>query len=105
MRPWNAFQDFVPKDYYNKIKADRLSEAGLNPPGWRRHMGQKTYFLVCSAIFFVVATAHLSRLIMGWETAIGGWGVPRWVSIPGFVIPGILSAWVFVLASRTRPAE
>jgi hypothetical protein len=68
-------------------------------------MSQKTYFLVCSAVFFLVATAHISRLIMGWEIAIGGWTVPRWVSIPGLIIPGILSACGYVLASRVRPTE
>ena len=65
-------------------------------------MRQKTYFLVCAAVFFVVAAAHMTRLIMGWEIAIGGWSVPRWVSIPGLIVPGVLSAWGFVLASQTR---
>jgi hypothetical protein len=67
-------------------------------------MGQKTYFLVCAAVFFVVATGHMTRLIMGWEIAIAGWTVPRRVSIPGLVIPGILSVWGFGLASH-RPAD
>jgi len=65
-------------------------------------MSQKTYFLVCAAVFFVVATAHLMRLSMGWEIAIAGWTVPRWVSIPGLIIPGILSAWGFALASHAK---
>jgi hypothetical protein len=65
-------------------------------------MSRKTYFLVCGALFFLVATAHLSRLIMGWEIAIGGWTVPRWISIPGLILPGILSAWGFVLASHVK---
>jgi hypothetical protein len=65
-------------------------------------MSRKTYFLVCGAVFFLVATAHLSRLIMGWEIAIGGWTVPRWISIPGLIFPGILSAWGFVLASQVK---
>ena len=46
-------------------------------------MSQKTYFLVCSAVFFVVAAAHLTRLIVGWEIAIAGWTAPQWISIPG----------------------
>jgi hypothetical protein len=64
-------------------------------------MSHKTYFLVCGAIFFVVATAHLTRLIMGWEITIAGWDAPHWVSIPGLIIPGVLSAWGFVLALRS----
>jgi len=51
-------------------------------------------------VYFVVAAAHLTRLIFGWEIAIAGWTVPQWVSVPGLIIPGILSTWGFVLASR-----
>ena len=65
-------------------------------------MSQKTYFLVCSTVFLVVAAAHLTRLILGWEIAIAGWDAPHWVSVPGLIIPGILSAWGFVLASRAK---
>ena len=65
-------------------------------------MRQKMYFLVCATVFFVVAAAHMTRGIMGWEIAIGGWSVPRWVSVPGLIVPGILSAWGFVLASQTK---
>jgi len=65
-------------------------------------MRQKTYFLFCAVVFFLVASAHVTRLIMGWEIAIAGWTVPRWISIPGLIIPGILSAWGFVLASQAR---
>ncbi|HET7319908.1 MAG TPA: hypothetical protein VFK23_12280 [Nitrospirota bacterium] len=68
-------------------------------------MSQKTYFLVCSAVFFVVAAAHLTRLIVGWEITIAGWIAPQWISIPGLIIPGVLSAWGFVLASRPRQTE
>ena len=65
-------------------------------------MSQKTYFLVCSTVFLVVAAAHLTRLIMGWEITIAGWDAPHWVSVPGLIIPGILSAWGVVLASRAK---
>lgn len=65
-------------------------------------MNQKTYFLVCGSVFFVVAAAHLTRLIVGWEIAIAGWAAPHWISVPGLVVPGLLSAWGFALASRPR---
>jgi len=68
-------------------------------------VSQKTYFLVCSTVFLVVAAAHLTRLIIRWEIAIAGWTVPQWVSVPGLIIPGVLSAWGLVLASRARPTE
>ena len=65
-------------------------------------MSRMTYFLVCGAVFSVVATAHIMRLIMGWEITISGWTVPRWVSIPGLIFSCILSAWGFVLASQSK---
>ena len=68
-------------------------------------MSQKTYFLICSAVFLVVAAAHLTRLLLGWEITIAGWTVPQWVSVPGLIFPGVLSACGFVLASRTKPPE
>jgi hypothetical protein len=66
-------------------------------------MNRKMYFLVCSTVFFVVAAAHLTRLILGWEIAIAGWTVPQWVSVPGLILPGVLSIWGFVLALRSDP--
>jgi len=68
-------------------------------------VSQKTYFLVCSTVFLVVAAAHLTRLIIRWEIAIAGWTVPQWVSVPGLIIPGVLSAWGLVLASRAKSTE
>jgi hypothetical protein len=65
-------------------------------------MIQKWYFLICGAVFFVVAAAHLTRLIFGWEIVIAGWTVPHWVSVPGLIFAGVLSTWGFVLASRAK---
>ena len=66
-------------------------------------MNQKTYFVACGIVFLVVALAHLTRLLFGWSVAIAGWDAPRWISIPGLIIPGVLSAWGFALASRPGP--
>jgi hypothetical protein len=63
-------------------------------------MNQKAYFLVCGVVFFAVAAAHLTRLIDGWDVVVDGWDAPYWISIPGLVVPGLLSAWGFVLALR-----
>ena len=68
-------------------------------------MNQKTYFLVCGMVFFAVAAAHLTRLILGWEITIAGWTAPRWVSVPGLITSSVLSTWGFGLASRTKPTE
>ena len=68
-------------------------------------MSQKTFFLFCATVFFLVAAAHLTRLIFRWEIVISGWTVPHWISVPGLIIPGILSTWGFILASRTTPPQ
>ena len=65
-------------------------------------MRRKTYFPVCAVVFLVVAAAHLTRLLPGWEIEIAGWAVPQWISIPGLILPGILSARGFALASQAR---
>lgn len=66
-------------------------------------MTQKLYFMACGSVFLVVAAAHLARLITGWEVSVAAWSIPRWISVPGFIVPGLLSAWGFMLASRVRP--
>jgi hypothetical protein len=48
-----------------------------------------TFFAM--VIFAVVATAHLLRLIFGVSVIVGGWSVPSWFSVVGFVVPGALS--------------
>lgn len=67
-------------------------------------MNPKTFFLISGAVFLIVAAAHLTRLVYGWEILIAGWAVPRWVSVPGLIIPGALSAWGFRLASHAKAA-
>jgi len=64
-------------------------------------MSQRVYFIICGVMFFVVAAAHLTRMLIGWEIEIAGWVAPHWISLPGTIVPGVLSAWGFVLASRS----
>ncbi len=63
-------------------------------------MNQKAYLQISAAIFLVVALVHLGRLITGWEILIGTWVIPHWLSIPGLIVPGALSAWGFTMAAR-----
>jgi hypothetical protein len=53
-------------------------------------MRQRTYLLLTATIFAIVALLHLSRLVFHWPVMIGGWTVPIWVSLPGFLVP----AWI-----------
>lgn len=63
-------------------------------------MSQRIYAAFTAWIFFGAAVAHLSRLIVGWNIELMDWVVPHWVSVPGLIIAGGLSAWGFRLASR-----
>ena len=68
-------------------------------------MSQRTYSLICGTIFLIVAGGHLLRLIFGWEVSIAGWTAPAWLSIVGLIIPGLLSAVGFSLASKAQTAK
>ncbi|HJQ99126.1 MAG TPA: hypothetical protein VJ826_12510 [Candidatus Polarisedimenticolaceae bacterium] len=67
-------------------------------------MNHRIYCVISGVIFLAVAVAHLSRLFLGWEIAFGGEPVPRWMSVPGLIVPGLLSAWAFKLAAAPRTA-
>ena len=63
-------------------------------------MNQKTYLNVCGLVFLVIAVAHLTRLVVGWDVTLAGSSVPRWISLPGLAFSGFLSASGFALANR-----
>ena len=63
-------------------------------------MSQKTFTIIASAIFGVVALFHVSRIFFGWPAVIGGWAVPMWLSWIGLVVAGGLSYSGINLAMR-----
>lgn len=65
-------------------------------------MKARPYLLVCAVVFLLVALLHLLRVLNGWELQYGPWPVPMWVSWGGTIGPGILGAWAFRLAARSR---
>jgi hypothetical protein len=62
---------------------------------------QRTYNVVASVIFALVALLHLLRIYMGWPIAIGGWTAPMWVSWIGLVVAGGLSYFGLSLVRRS----
>jgi hypothetical protein len=54
-----------------------------------------TALKVSGVIFFVVAVVHLLRIILKVEAIIAGYVIPMWWSIFGFIIPLLLSLWMF----------
>ena len=66
-----------------------------------RAVNQKTFNVVASVIFALVALLHLLRVYMGWPIVIGSWTAPMWVSWIGLVAGGGLSYFGLSLASRS----
>lgn len=54
-------------------------------------MSQKTFSLVAGSIFLVVAVLHVLRLAAGWQVAVAGLTIPRWVSWIAVPIAGFLA--------------
>ena len=63
-------------------------------------MSQRTFTIIASAIFGVVALLHVLRIFLGWPAVIGGWTVPMWLSWIGLVVAGGLSYFGIRLAMR-----
>lgn len=52
-------------------------------------------FKIAGAVFLLVAIAHLLRLIFSMDVIIGGWAVPLWFSVFGFILTLLLAVWIF----------
>jgi hypothetical protein len=65
-------------------------------------MTQRSFLLVSSSLFALIAIVHALRLLFGWTVTVGGWTVPVWVSAVGLLITGYLAYQGFVLTSK-RP--
>jgi|JYMV01.1.fsa_nt_gi hypothetical protein len=65
-------------------------------------LSMKTYLRIVSVVFLLVSLAHLARLVMGSAFVVGTWDVPMWVSVVGFLVPGLLSVLGFKYANIAR---
>lgn len=50
---------------------------------------------VAGVIFLLMSIFHLVRFIFKLEVVIGDFTVPVWYSLLGFIIPFLLSLWIF----------
>lgn len=51
----------------------------------------KTGAKLAIILFTVVSIAHLLRLIYSVDVTVGGWDAPQWISLLGFVVPGLIA--------------
>jgi len=63
-------------------------------------MNARTYLVISSVIFGIVAILHFIRVMNGWDFQLGPWSLPMWVSWGGTVGPAVLCLWALRLASR-----
>lgn len=63
-------------------------------------MDNKTYYTLCSVIFFTIALGHVLRLVNEWEAVVGGVDVPLWASWIAVAIAGYLGVRGWQLANK-----
>jgi hypothetical protein len=64
-------------------------------------MRQKTFSLVASLIFLLIAVMHVLRLALKWEVVLNGWSVPMWVSVIAIVTTAYLAFESLKLSRRS----
>jgi hypothetical protein len=64
-------------------------------------MTHKTFTLVASVIFLLIALGHLSRLIFKWSALLGGWALPFWVNGVALLVFAYLAYQGFQLAKKS----
>ena len=51
----------------------------------------KPFTVIAIVVFALVSLLHLLRYVLGWEVVVNAVAIPMWVSVLGFVIPGVLA--------------
>jgi hypothetical protein len=64
-------------------------------------MTHKTFSLVASVIFLLIALGHLSRLVFKVSVLLGGWTVPFWVNGVALLVFAYLAYQGFLLAKKS----
>jgi hypothetical protein len=64
-------------------------------------MTHKTFPLVASVIFLIIALGHLSRLVFKVSVLFGGWVVPSWVSWVAALVFAYLALEGFRLGKKS----
>lgn len=62
----------------------------------------RSYLRISSALFGLIALAHLLRLLRHWPAVIAGQPVPAWISIVALVVTATLSIWALRLLAGSH---
>jgi hypothetical protein len=63
-------------------------------------MNTKSFVIVSTLIFALVAIMHLLRLTLGWSVMLGMTSVPLWVSVLAVLIFAAIAIWGLTLVRR-----
>jgi hypothetical protein len=58
-------------------------------------MKNKAFTKVASVFFGIVALAHVSRLVLGWQVTVGTAVLPVWMSGLGVVVAGVFAVMLW----------
>ena len=67
----------------------------------------KTFTVISTIIFSLIAILQLIRFVLGWEVSVNGVSIPVWVSGMAFIVSGGLAImlWRENLTKSTERAE
>ena len=51
----------------------------------------KPFTTIAAVVFSLITIVHLLRLFFHWQVTVNGVIVPIWISVPGFIITGVLA--------------
>ena len=113
---WIANANLLPIDFFGRaITMDVLAPALMFDTalffilihyGWNigkiPALRERSYFLIATVIFAIVAGIHLARIFMGGEIIIAGWAAPIWLSWVGIAVTLYLAYMSFRLGFRMK---
>ncbi len=63
-------------------------------------MTTKSYMIVSTLIFALVALMHLIRITQGWPILLGTMTVPLWVSVLALLVFALVALWGISLIQK-----
>ena len=63
-------------------------------------MNTKSFVIVSTFIFALVAVMHLLRLALGWSVLLGMTSIPLWVSLLASLVSASIAIWGLTLVRR-----
>jgi len=64
-------------------------------------MSQRTFSLIASVVFGLIALGHVLRIVLGWSFMVQDFSVPVWASGLAVLITGYLAYEGFRLARKS----